>query len=324
MKAIEIEATGGPEVLKAKETAKPSLKAGEALVRLHAAGLNFIDIYIRKGFYKRPLPLVLGMEGAGVIEEIRDDEGTGLMEGDRVAWAGELGAYAEYAAVKASRLIPLPEDVSFEEGAAFPLQGMTAHYLVHAFYPVGKGTTVLIHAAAGGVGLLAVQWAKHLGARVLGTVSTDEKAQIARRAGADELILYTQEDFAEAVKRLTGGRGADYIIDGVGKSTFTKDLEAVRMRGHVCLFGSASGPAEPMEPMALMPRALTVSGGMLWAFTADREELLMRANDVLEGMREGWLKLNVSTVLPLEQAAEAHALLEGRKTTGKVILKIGA
>lgn len=322
MKAIQIEETGGPEMLRVQDIPAPKPDAGEALVRLRAAGLNFIDIYIRSGFYERSLPLVPGMEGAGVIEELRDDGETGLQVGDRVAYAGVLGAYAEYAVVPADRLIGLPASISFEEGAAFPLQGMTAHYLVNEFYPIQEGTTVLIHAAAGGVGLLTVQMAKHMGARVLGTVSTEEKARVARQAGVDEVILYTQTDFVEAVKKLTNGRGADYIIDGVGKSTFTKDLDAVRSRGHVCLFGSASGPAEEMAPMRLMPRALTVSGGMLWAFTEDREELLWRANDVMEGIADGWLKLDISRTLPLEQAAEAHRLLEGRKTTGKVVLTI--
>lgn len=322
MKAVVVEETGGPDVLKVQDVPVPVPGAGEALVRLHAAGLNFVDNYLRSGFYERSLPFVPGMEGAGVIESIRDDENTGLKEGDRVAYSGELGSYAEYAVVKARKLIPLPEDLSFEEGAAFPLQGMTAHYLLHEFYPVRRDTTVLMHAAAGGVGLLVVQWAHHLGARVFGTVSTEEKARLAREAGADEVILYTQKDFVEEVKRLTAGRGVDYIIDGVGRSTFLKDLEAVRPRGHVCLFGSASGAAPEVSPMKLMPRALTVSGGMLWEFTADREETLRRANDVMEGLRAGWLRLNISRVLGLEQAAEAQTLMEGRKTTGKVILKI--
>jgi NADPH2:quinone reductase len=224
--------------------------------------------------------------------------------------------------VKASQLIPLPKEVSFEEGAAFPLQGMTAHYLLNEYYRIKPGDSVLVHAAAGGVGLLVVQWAKHIGARVIGTVSTEEKAKIARQGGADDIILYTKEDFVAETKKLTGGKGADYIIDGIGKSTFTKDLEAVRMHGHICLFGSASGPAEPLAPNLLMARSVTVSGGSLFNYVNTREELLGRARSVLNGMREGWLKLRIYKVLPLEQAAEAHRLLEGRQTTGKVILKI--
>jgi NADPH2:quinone reductase len=200
---------------------------------------------------------------------------------------------------------------------------MTAHYLLHEYYRIKPGDSILVHAAAGGVGLLVVQWAKHKGARVIGTVSTEEKAKIAREAGADDIILYTKEDFVAETKKLTGGKGADYIIDGVGQSTFTKDLEAVRTRGHICVFGSSSGPAEAIAPNSLMARSVTVSGGSLFNYIGNREELLGRARSVLNGMREGWLKLRIDKVLPLEQAAEAHRLLEGRQTTGKVILKIG-
>ena len=322
MKAIWIEETGGPEVLLVRDIERPAPGPGEALVRMHAAGLNFADIYMRRGFYIKPKPFVAGMEGAGVIEAINDTGDTGLKVGDRVAYTGALGTCAEYTVLDAAHLIPLPDELSFEQGAAFPLQGMTAHFLLHDFYPVGKGTTVLMHAAAGGVGLLTVQWAKHLGARVFGTVSTEEKAQTARRAGADEVILYTQTDFVEEVKRLTDGKGVEYIIDGVGKSTFKNNLNAVANRGHICAYGSASGPAESVRPLALMERALTISGGVLWEFIKDGKEMLVRAKAVTDGLREGWLKLNISKVLPLEQIAEAHRLLEGRQTTGKVVLKI--
>jgi len=322
MKAIRISKTGDPSVMEITEVPKPAPRAGEALVQLKTAGVNFIDIYIRKGLYQFGLPIILGMEGAGVVEEV----GEGVREvkpGSRVAYAGHRGSYAEYNVVKASQLIPLPKEVSFEDGAAFPLQGMTAHYLLHEYYRIKPGDSILVHAAAGGVGLLLVQWAKHKGARVIGTVSTEEKAKIARDAGADDVILYTQQDFVAETKKLTGGKGADYIIDGVGQSTFTKDLEAVRAGGHICVFGSASGPAEPVAPNSLMGRSLTVSGGTLFNYISTREELLTRARSVLKGMREGWLKLRIDKVLPLEQAAEAHRLLEGRQTTGKVVLKIG-
>jgi NADPH2:quinone reductase len=322
MKAIRISKTGDPSVLEIKDVPKPVPGTGEALICLKTAGLNFIDIYFRKGIYPSALPFTPGVEGAGVVEAVGDGVSE-IKPGDRVAYAGHRGSYAEYNVVKASQLIPLPKKVSFEEGAAFPLQGMTAHYLLHEYYRIKPGDSILVHAAAGGVGLLVVQWAKHKGARVIGTVSTEEKAKIAREAGADDIILYTKEDFVAETKKLTGGKGADYIIDGVGQSTFTKDLEAVRTRGHICVFGSSSGPAEAIAPNSLMARSVTVSGGSLFNYIGNREELLGRARSVLNGMREGWLKLRIDKVLPLEQAAEAHRLLEGRQTTGKVILKIG-
>ena len=321
MKAIRISKTGDPSVLEIKDVPKPVPGTGEALICLKTAGLNFIDIYFRKGIYPSALPFTPGVEGAGIVEVVGDGVSE-IKPGDRVAYAGHRGSYAEYNVVKASQLIPLPKRVSFEEGAAFPLQGMTAHYLLHEYYRIKPGDSILVHAAAGGVGLLVVQWAKHKGARVIGTVSTEEKAKIAREAGADDIILYTKEDFVAETKKLTGGKGADYIIDGVGQSTFTKDLEAVRTRGHICVFGSSSGPAEAIAPNSLMARSVTVSGGSLFNYIGNREELLGRARSVLNGMREGWLKLRIDKVLPLEQAAEAHRLLEGRQTTGKVILKI--
>ena len=322
MKAIQIRAHGGPEALQAAELPMPEPEPDQALVRVEAAGVNFIDVYHRTGLYAVNLPYVPGQEGAGTVEAV-GGEVTGLAPGDRVAWAGVAGAYAEYARVPAGKLVKLPEHVDCEQAAAAMLQGMTAHYLTHDTYPLKRGDTALVHAAAGGVGLLLVQWAKHKGARVIGTVSTEEKAKIARDAGADEVIIYTQQDFVAETKKLTGGRGADYIIDGVGQSTFAKDLEAVRARGHICIFGSASGPAEPFAPNSLMARSLTVSGGMLFNYVGTREELLSRARSVLNGMRQGWLKLRIDKVLPLEKAAEAHRLLEGRQTRGKVILKIG-
>jgi len=321
MKAIQIKHSGNSSVLEMQELTQPQPGKGEALVRLKAAGLNFIDIYMRTGQYPQQMPYTPGLEAAGVVEQI----GEGVTEvkiGDRVAYTGNLGSYAEYNVVKAQQLIPLPNDLTFEQGAAFPLQGMTVHYLLHEYYAVKPGDFVLVHAAAGGVGLLLVQWLKHLKAKVIGTVSTVGKAKIARAAGADHVILYNQDDFAEETKKITGGEGAAYIIDGVGKSTFTRNLEAVRRRGWICIFGSASGVAEPLLPNALQAKSLTLSGGSLFNYLDTREELLYRAQAVLQGIREGWLKLHIDHVFSLDKAAEAQQMLEGRKTTGKVILKM--
>jgi len=239
-----------------------------------------------------------------------------------VAFTGLPGAYSEAILADAERLIPLPDEFTFEEGAAFPLQGMTAHYLIHEFRRPGPGSFVLIHAAAGGMGGLLVQWAKHLGANVIGTVSTEAKARTARTSGADHVILYTEQDFVAETKRISNGRGADLIIDGVGRTTFKGDLEAAAVRGHIVIFGAASGPADPVSPNALMPKALTVSGGSLQNYLRTPEELMQRANDVIAGIRAGWLKLNIGRVLPLAQAALAHELLETRKTEGKLVLSV--
>lgn len=316
---IRVEQYGGPEVLKFTDFELPLPGHGEARVRLHAAGVNFIDVYKRRGTYTSELPTTPGLEGAGIVEEV----GPGVTEvrrGDRVAYTSVPGSYAEENNVPADKLIPLPPELSFEIGAAFPLQGMTAQYLLHEFHQLKPGETVLIHAAAGGMGLLLVQWAKHLGARVIGTVSSEGKAQLAREAGADEVIIYTKQDFVKESKRLTNNNGPEFIIDGVGKDTFTKSLEAVASRGHVVLFGSASGPAEAVMPNSLQTRALTISGGSLFVFLQTREELLKRANDVLKGIKEGWLNITLGKVLPLRDAAKAHQMLENRETVGKVIL----
>jgi NADPH2:quinone reductase len=322
MKAIRVNAFGGPEVLRLQEVEAPAVGPGQALVRLHAAGVNFADVYQRRGgFGVGQLPFTAGREGAGIVEAVGAGV-TAVKPGDRVAYAGVHGSYAEASVVPADRLLPLPADMPFEQAAAFPLQGMTAHYLLHEFRPVRPGTTVLIHAAAGGMGLLLVQWAKHLEARVLGTVSTEAKAEVAREAGADAVILYTKQDFPAETRRLTGGAGADLIIDGVGKATFPGDLEAVAVRGNIVVYGAASGPADPVSPNALMPRSLTVSGGSMGNYIGSREELLRRANDVLQGIREGWLRLRVGHNLPLAQAAEAHRLLEGRQNVGKIVLTV--
>jgi NADPH2:quinone reductase len=319
VQGIRITQCGGPEVMKYSDFELPAPGKGEALVRLHAAGVNFIDIYQRRGTYKVALPYTPGFEGAGVVEQV--GEGVDHVKvGDRVAYSSTLGSYAQANIVPAWMLIPLPKEISFEQGAAIPLQGMTAHYLLNEFYKLKKGETVLIHAAAGGMGLLLVQWAKHMGAKVIGTVSSKAKAKTAEAAGADHVIIYTEQDFVKESQRLTGGKGPELIIDGVGKDTFTRGLEAVASRGHIVLYGSASGPAEPLLPNSLQAKCVTVSGGSLFNFINDRDEILMRANGVLEGVKKGWLKLSVDHVLPLKDAAKAHELLENRSTTGKVVL----
>jgi NADPH2:quinone reductase len=321
MKAIKISNYGDADVLRLTDREqKPAPAEGQVLVKIHAAGVNFVDIYQRRGTYPVKLPFVPGLEASGVVEAI-GNKVAGVRPGDRVAYTGHLGSYSEYTVIAAAKLVKLPEELSFEQGAAFPLQGMTAHYLIHDFRKPKKGDTVLIHAAAGGVGLLLVQWARHLGATVIGTVSTEEKAQIAGGAGADHVVLYTKQDFAAETKRLTEGRGADLILDGVAKSTFTGDLEAVALRGHIVVFGSASGPADPVVPNALGAKSISVSGGSLANFIAAREDLLRRSGDVLEAIKEGWLKLRIDHVLPLAEAGKAHRLLEGRQSMGKIVLK---
>jgi NADPH:quinone reductase len=321
MKAIQIEKPGESDVLQLKEVPKPTPAAGQALVRLKAAGLNFIDIYRRRGLYPAKLPYTPGLEGAGTVEAVGDGV-TVVKAGDRVAYTGQPGAYAEYSVVDAESLIPIPAELSWEQAAAFPLQGMTAHYLINEYRLPHKGDDVLIHAAAGGMGLLLVQWAKHLGARVIGTVSTEEKAAKAKENGADDLILYTEKNFVEEVKRLTNGKGVELTIDGVGKTTFTGNLEAAALRGTVVIFGQASGPAEPLNPNELQKRSLTVCGGSLFNYMLTRDEMLKRANDVLAGMKAGWLKLNIGKVFPLQQAKQAHEALESRESVGKIILTI--
>ncbi len=322
MKAIKISSIGGASVLMLSESeTKPTPAPGKALVKIHAAGVNFVDIYQRRGTYPVKLPFIPGLEASGVVEAV-GERVREFRPGDRVAYTGHLGSYSEYTSIDSSQLILLPKELSFVEGAAFPLQGMTAHYLIHDFRRPKKGDTVLIHAAAGGVGLLLVQWAKHLGAEVIGTVSTEEKARLAKEAGADHIILYTRQDFAGETKRITKGRGADLILDGVAKSTFTADLDAVAVRGHIVVFGSSSGPADPVAPNSLGAKSISVSGGSLGNYIATREDLLRRSGDVLRAIKEGWLKLRVEHVLPLAEAVAAHQLLEGRQSTGKVVLKV--
>ena len=319
MKAIQMNRFGGPEVLEIQEVAIEEPKSGQALISIRAAGVNFIDIYQRRGTYPAPLPYVPGLEASGIVEAV----GEGVTEfkpGDRVAYVHKPGSYAEKSLVDVADLILLPKELSFEQGAAFPLQGMTAHYLLHEFRKVEKGTVVLIHAAAGGMGLLLTQWAKHLGAHVIGTVSTEAKAEMAKQAGASDVILYTKQDFAEEVNRLTDNHGADLIIDGVAKTTFHGNFKAAALRGNIVVFGAASGPADPILPNHLMKRSHTVSGGSLFNYLLNRQELLMRANAVLEGIQEGWLKLNISETFPLANAKAAHVKLEDRSSVGKLLL----
>ena len=324
MKAIQVEQLGGPEVLKLEDIAPIEEPGpGQAVVRVVAAGVNFMDVGQRRGTYPREVPFTPGVEGAGVVESVGEGV-TNVKPSERVAFTGVPGAYGEAVVADAWRLIPLPDDFTFEQGAAFPLQGMTAHYLIHEFRKPKPGDFVLVHAAAGGMGGLLVQWARHLGATVIGTTSTEEKARTAREAGAEHVIVYTDEDFVAETKRITEGHGADLLIDGVAKSTFKGDLEAVAIRGHIVIFGAASGPAEPVSPNALMARAVSLSGGSLQNFIRTREELMRRANDVIEGIRQGWLKLNIGAVLPLEQAQQAHRLLESRQTQGKLVLSVEA
>jgi NADPH:quinone reductase len=320
MKAIWVEKHGGADVLQLKEVPlvqKPG--RGRAILRVMAAGVNFMDVAQRRGSYPREVPFVPGVEGCGVVEAIGEDVWN-VKVSDRVAFSGQPGAYAEAIVVDASHLIPLPDDFTFEQGAAFPLQGMTAHYLINEFRKPKAGDIVLVHAAAGGVGGLLVQWARHLGAEVIATVSSDEKACTAREAGAAHTINYTKEDFASEVMRITDGHGADLILDSVGQSTFKGDLDAIAVRGHIVVCGATSGPAESITPRHLMARSASLSGSGRWARTP--EELMQRANAVIVGIRQGWLKLNIGAVLPLERAAKAHHLLETRNSQGKIVLSV--
>jgi NADPH2:quinone reductase len=322
MKAIRVHAVGGPEVLVLEETPSPTPGPKEALVRLSAAGVNFIDIYHRIGLYPLPLPFTPGNEGAGVVEAV-GPEVTEVRTGDRVAYAMATGSYAELAVVPAFRLVPIPDTVSFEAAAAAMLQGMTAHYLAHSTFPLAPGHQALVHAAAGGVGLLLVQMAKKRGARVLGTVSTEAKADAARRAGADVVIRYTEEDFEAVARRETDGRGLDVVYDSVGKTTFDKSLRSLRPRGLLALFGQSSGPVPPFDPGELAKRgSLFLTRPTLAHYNLDRKELLARASDVLSWMEKGELEVTIDRTLPLAQAAEAHRLLESRQTSGKLVLTI--
>jgi len=320
MKSIRVAENGGPEVLELVEAPTPAPGPGKALVRVAAAGVNYIDIYFRKGLYKAPLPLTPGNEGAGTVEAI----GAGVSEvapGDRVAWAVASGSYAEYALVPAAQLVKIPEGLTFRMAAAVMLQGMTAHYLTHSTFPLKSGDTCLVHAAAGGTGGLIAQMAKMLGARVFGTVSTAEKAAVARAHGVDEPILYSVIDFEAEVKRLTGGRGVDVVYDSVGAATFQKSLNILRPRGMMALFGQSSGPVAPFDPAILNAKgALFLTRPTLAYYTLTREELVWRAGDVLQWTMEGKLTPRLERDYPLAEAAEAHRDLEARRTSGKLLL----
>ena len=320
MKAVRVHTPGGPDVLKYEDVPEPQPKAGEAIVRIDAAGLNYVDVYYRSGLYKAELPMTLGLEAGGTVTAVGPNV-TEVKVGDKVAYTGVAGAYAQFAAVPAQRLVVLPASVSTRQGAAAMLQGMTAHYLACSTYPLKKGDTCLVHAAAGGVGLLLCQIAKMRGARVIGTVSTEEKAKLAREAGADEVILYTKQDFEAEVKRLTSGKGVQVVYDSVGKTTFDKGFNCLALRGLMVLYGQSSGPLGPFDPQVLSAKgSLFLTRPSLVHHVATRDELLARAGDVLGWIRDGKLRLRTEFEFALKDAAEAHRALEGRKTTGKVLL----
>jgi NADPH:quinone reductase len=320
MLAIRAHEVGGPDVLQLDEVPTPDPGAGQALVRIEAVGVNYIDVYHRTGLYPMPMPLRLGLEGAGVVEAL----GAGVTEvrvGDRVAWQGVPGSYATHHVLPAERLAKLPEGIDTRVGAALMLQGVTAHYLARTTYPLKPGDTCLVHAAAGGVGLLLCQIAKKAGARVIGTVSTEEKAALARAAGADEIIFYTRQDFAAEVKRLTNGRGLEVVYDSVGKTTFEKSLDCLALRGMIVLYGQSSGPVPPIEPQVLsLKGSLFFTRPTLAHYVQPVEEYRRRSSEVFEWAARGELDVRIGATYPLRDAAAAHRDLEARKTTGKVLL----
>jgi len=320
MKAIQVSQTGGPEVLKLVDLPVPDPKPNEAIVEIKVAGVNFIDVYFREGRYPAPLPFINGQEAAGVAVSV-GAEVTKLKAGDRVAYTGVLGSYAQYAAVPADRLVEVPDAIDFPQAAAAMLQGMTAHYLSHGSYEIKRGETALVHAAAGGVGLLLVQMCKLLGARVIGTAGSEEKAALARAAGADEVIIYTTQDFEAETKRLTDGKGVHVVYDGVGKTTFQKDLNVLRPRGYLVLFGGASGAVPPFDLLELTRHgSLFVTRPSLQHYVATREELEQRSDDLFRMIGRGDLKLRIHQSYGLAEVAQAHRDLEGRRTTGKLLL----
>jgi NADPH:quinone reductase len=320
MKAIQVKQPGGPEAMELIDLPVPQPKPNEAVVKLAAVGVNFIDVYFREGRYKAPLPIILGQEGAGVVTAV-GAEVRNVMIGDRVAWCGLLGAYAEYAAVSADRLVAIPHGVTEQQAAAVMLQGMTAHYLSHDTFPLKRGETALVQAAAGGVGLLLTQMAHNIGAHVIATVSTEEKARLGREAGANEVILYTQSDFEAETKRLTGNKGVDVVYDSVGKTTFEKGLNVLRPRGMMVLFGGSSGAVPPFDLIGLSQKgSLYVTRPSLLNYIASREELVARSSAVFGMITESKLQLRIEHIYPLADAQRAHRELEGRKTTGKLLL----
>ena len=321
MKAIQIRETGGPEVLQLVELPIPQPGPGQVLIRVEAIGANFIEIYFRKGQYKATLPMIPGSEAAGTVEELGPGV-NGFKAGDTVASVGVLGSYAEYALVPAAQLVKVSPGLSPELAAATLLQGMTAHYLAYSTFPLKAGDTALVHAGAGGVGLLLTQMAARIGARVITTVSTAEKAELSREAGASEVILYTEQDFVAEVKRLTGDKGVDVVYDSVGKTSFDGSLNCLRPRGLLALFGGSSGPVPPFDLIQLSSKgSLFVTRPSLWHYVATREELERRANEVLAWVADGSLKVRMEHVYPLDNAGQAHADMESRKTTGKILLE---
>jgi NADPH2:quinone reductase len=320
MRAIRVEQTGGPEVLRLEDVPAPEPGPGEARVRIEAIGVNFVDVYERSGQYQKSLPLTPGAEAAGVVDAMGDGASE-VQVGQRVAYAQHPGAYAEYAVVPAWKLVPIPEGVSSKVAAAVMLQGSTAHYLSHSTYPLKPGDVALVHAAAGGVGRLLVQIGKRLGARVLGTTSTDEKERLARSAGADAVIRYTEVDFAAEARRLTEGVGVNVVYDSVGKDTFDKSLDALRPRGYLVLFGQSSGRVPPLDPQVLNAKgSLFLTRPTLGNYIATRDELLWRTDDLFSWIRAGTLEVHIDKTWPLAEAAEAHRYLEARQTKGKMLL----
>lgn len=320
MKAVRVEQFGGLEALKVQDIAVPEPQQGEARVKIEAIGVNFLDIYQRSGRYQGSLPFTLGQEAAGVVDHIGPNV-TEVKPGDRVAYASAQGSYAEYAIVPAWRLIQIPQGVDLNQAAAAMVQGLTAHYLTHSTYPLKTGETALVHAAGGGTGQLLVQVAKLCGARVIGTVSTEEKAALAHEAGADEVILYTQRDFEGEVKRLTSNAGVEVVYDSVGKDTFDKSLNCLKRRGYMVLYGASSGAVPPIDPQILNAKgSLYLTRPYIGHYTADRAELLQRVNDVFNWIANGKLKIRIDKSFPLAEVAEAHRYLEGRQSKGKILL----
>jgi NADPH:quinone reductase len=320
VKAVRVHSTGGPEVLRYEDVPRPSPSEGQALVRVSAVGVNFIEVYQRSGLYPLTLPFIPGSEAAGIVEQVASDV-TGVKVGQRVASVSFLGAYAEYALAPADRLVILPDRVTDRIGAAVMLQGTTAHYLTHSTYALSSSDTCLVHAAAGGTGLLLCQMARRRGARVIGTVSTEQKAALARAAGADEIILYTSQDFVAETKRLTEGAGVQVIYDSVGKTTFLKGLDCLARRGMMVLFGQSSGPVDPFNPQILNQKgSLFLTRPTLLHYVSTRAELLERADAVLGWVADGMLEVRIEREFPLADAVEAHRALESRRTTGKLLL----
>jgi NADPH2:quinone reductase len=320
MKAIRVQHTGGPEVMELGEIPTPQPKPGEAVVKVSVAGVNSIDGHFRDGSLRMLLPFIPGQEGAGVVAAV-GSQAKAVKPGDRVAWSGALGSYAEFVAASADSLVPVPAQVSDQQAAAAMMHGLTAHYLVNDARKLKAGETALVHAAAGGVGLLLVQMARLIGARVIGTVSSEEKARLAREAGAEEVIVFTRRDFEAEVKRMTGGKGVDVVYDGVGKATFEKNLNVMRTRGMLVLYGMSSGPVPPVDPARLSEKgSLYMARTTLAHFTATREELLARTGALFTMIADGKLNLHIAKTYPLAEAAQAHRDMEARKIAGKLLL----